>query len=335
MSSESKKIIAIVGATGHQGFSVAKAFSKLPNWHIRAITRNPSSEKAKELSSTLGCEVVQADLDDQASLSRAFTGAHAIFVNTDFWATYGALIRSGVDFDASAKAGLETELRHGKHAAAAAATPAVMETLERFVYSALGPMNRASGGKYPTSYHWEAKAAIVDHIESEQPELAKRTSIIYLGAYATNALLFPKPDPATGEYKIVIPCSGSTRFPITDEDNSTGVFVRALIEDEEPGTKLLAYDSYLTIDECIDIWSRATGKPARCESVTLEQMHERTGIPYEILWAPAHIEEFGYMAGIDNFIEPHQLKKKVTTPSWEDWVKSRDMSELLSREIVI
>jgi len=331
MSSENKKIIAIIGATGHQGSSVAKTFSMLPNWHVRAITRSPSSEKAKELGSTLGCEIVQAELEDQASLSRAFVGAHAIFVNTDFWATYRASMLSGVDSDESSKVGFETEVRHGKNAAIAAS---MVGTLECFVYSALGPMNRASKGKYPTSYHWEGKAAIVDYIENEQPELAKKTSVIYIGAYATNPLLFPKPDPVTGEYKVVIPCSGSTRFPITDEDNSTGVFVRALIEDEEPGTKLLAYDSYLSVDECIDIWSKITGQPARFEGVTVKQMHERTGVPHEVLWAPAYVEEFGYMAGINGWIEPHQLKKKVTTPSWEEWMKTRDMKELLSREIV-
>jgi nucleoside-diphosphate-sugar epimerase len=326
MTSTTKKTIAVVGATGHQGFSVVQTFSSLPNWHVRALTRDPSSEKAKQLSS-LGCEVVQADLNDKASLSRAFEGAHAIFLNTDFWATYRASVLAGDDPDKSAHLGFDTEVQHGKNAAIAATG---VPTLERFIYSALGPMNAASNGKYPTSYHWEAKAAIVSYLETEQPELAKKTSIVYIGAYATNALLMPKPDPATGDYQLVIPCSGTTRFPITDQDKSTGVFVRALVEDEAPGTKLLAYDSYLTIEEIIEMWSRVTGKKAKLVSLTLEQMHKRTGLPYEVLWAAPYIEEFGYMGGISNFIEPPQLKKKLVTPSWEDWLKTRDMKELLS-----
>jgi hypothetical protein len=269
---------------------------------------------------------------DKDSLSRAFEGAHAIFSNTDFWAPYRAAVLAGEDPEKSSKIGFETELQHGKNAVLAAAS---VPTLERFVYSALGPMNAASNGKYPSSYHWEAKAAIVDFIEKEQPEVAKKTSVIYIGAYVTNPLLMPKLDPATGEYKIIIPCSGTARFPITDEDKSTGPFVRALVEDEAPGAKLLAYDSYLTVEQYIEAWSRVTGKPAKFVSVTLEQMHEFSGLPYEVLWAPPYIEEYGYMGGINDFIESPQLKKKVVTPSYEEWLKTRDMNELLSVKLAI
>ncbi|RYC64164.1 hypothetical protein CHU98_g2020 [Xylaria longipes] len=329
MASNTKKIIAVIGATGNQGSSVARTFSSLPNWHVRAITRQPTSEKATQLAN-LGCEVVQADLMDVASLSRAFEGAHAIFLNTDFWAVFRASALTGDDPEKSSKLGYENEVLHGKNAVQAAAG---VPTLERLVYSALGPMNRASNGKYPTSYHWETKAAIVDYIENEQPDLAKKASFIYIGAYVTNPLLMPQLDPKSGEYRIVINCSGTTRFPITNETQSTGPFVRALVEDEAPGTKLLAYDSYLTIDEAIQTWSRVTGKPAKLISVTLEQMHKLTGLPYEVLWAPSYMEEFGYMVGISNHIEPHQLKKKVTTPSFEEYLKTRDVNQLLSARV--
>ncbi|KAJ8125626.1 hypothetical protein O1611_g8014 [Lasiodiplodia mahajangana] len=331
MTSNTKKIIAVIGATGRQGSSVAQTFAALPNWHVRAITRQPSSEKAIELANR-GCELFQADLTDVASLSRAFEGAHAIFLNTDFWAAYRASVLAGDDPEKSSKIGYDTEVQHGKNAVAAAAG---VPTLERLVYSALGPMNAGSNGKYPTSYHWETKAAIVEYIENENPDLAKKTSFIYLGAYATNAFLVPKLDPTSGEYKVFIPCSGSTRFPILDEIKSTGVFVRALVEDEAPGVKLLAYDSYLTMEQAREAWSKVTGKPAKLISLTLEQMHKLTNVPYEVLWAPAYLEEFGYMAGVNNFIEPPQLKNKVITPSYEEWLKTRDMNELLSNKFVL
>ncbi|KAI1161726.1 NAD(P)-binding protein [Nemania serpens] len=326
MASITKKIIAVVGATGNQGSSVAHTFSSLTNWQVRAITRNSSSEKAIQLAN-IGCEVVQANLTDVASLSRAFEGVHAIFLNTDFWEVYRASALAGHDPEESAKIGFNSEVQHGKNAVLAAVS---VPTLERFVYSALGPMNAASNGKYPTSFHWETKAAMVEHIEKEQPNLATKTSFIYLGAYATNPLLMAKLDPNSGEYKAVVPCSGATRFPIINESKSTGVFVRALIEDEAPGTKLLAYDSYLTMDQALETWSKVTGKPAKLISLSLDQMHHLTRLPYEVLWAPAYMEEYGYMAGISNFIEPHQLKKKVATASWEEWLKARDIDELLS-----
>ncbi|PKL84943.1 MAG: nucleoside-diphosphate sugar epimerase [Ignavibacteriae bacterium HGW-Ignavibacteriae-1] len=80
------KIIAITGATGAQGGSLARAILNDPqsNFKVRAITRNPKSENAMKLVE-MGAEVVQADLDDVDSLRRAFDGAHGAFCLTNFW----------------------------------------------------------------------------------------------------------------------------------------------------------------------------------------------------------------------------------------------------------
>ncbi|KAK0118253.1 hypothetical protein ONS95_012554 [Cadophora gregata] len=321
--SSAQKIIVVVGATGNQGSSVANTFLKLPNWHVRCLTRNTASPAAQNLSSQ-GAELVKADLSDLSSLSKAFEHANAIFVNTDFWAQYRNDTSKTKD---KSEESYELEVSHGKNAAVAAAG---VKTLERFIYSALGPMKKASKGKYPHSYHWESKNAIVDYIENEQPELAKKTSFIYLGAYATNAFLVPKLDPSTGKYALVIPMKKDTKIPIIDPGKSTGPFVQALVETEEPGQKLLAYDSNLSMGEIVDVWSRATGKEAVLNEVTVDFMHKQFGVPLEVLGGPAFIEEFGYMAGLTGVIEPHQLKRKVVTTSFEDFLKTRNHDELMS-----
>lgn len=65
------KLLTVVGATGTQGHSVIDAALKDGGYRIRGITRNPSSEKATSLSAR-GVEIVQANLDDEASLIQAF-----------------------------------------------------------------------------------------------------------------------------------------------------------------------------------------------------------------------------------------------------------------------
>lgn len=81
-----KKIIAVMGATGAQGGAVVEALLSTPEqFAIRAITRNPDSDKAKALV-VKGCEVVKADADDEASMVLAFTGAYGAFLVTNFWA---------------------------------------------------------------------------------------------------------------------------------------------------------------------------------------------------------------------------------------------------------
>ena len=81
-----KKIIAVIGATGAQGGGLVRAIlaDKDGQFTPRAITRNVNADKAKALAKA-GADVVQADLDDEASLKRAFAGAHGGFFVTNFW----------------------------------------------------------------------------------------------------------------------------------------------------------------------------------------------------------------------------------------------------------
>jgi uncharacterized protein YbjT (DUF2867 family) len=81
-----KKIIAVVGATGAQGGGLVRAIMADPagGFTARAITRDVNSDKAKALAA-LGAEVVAANVDDPASLTKAFAGAHGAFCVTFFW----------------------------------------------------------------------------------------------------------------------------------------------------------------------------------------------------------------------------------------------------------
>src|SRR3954452_61016 len=81
------KIIAVVGATGSQGGGLVRAIQANPGagFRARAIARDPKSEKAQALAA-LGAEVVAADVDDPASLEKAFAGAHGAYCVTFYWA---------------------------------------------------------------------------------------------------------------------------------------------------------------------------------------------------------------------------------------------------------
>lgn len=82
-----KKIIVIFGATGAQGGGLARAILHDSNseFAVRAITRDPSSDKAKELL-RLGAEVVAADIDDPESMKQVLDGAYGAYCVTFYWA---------------------------------------------------------------------------------------------------------------------------------------------------------------------------------------------------------------------------------------------------------
>jgi uncharacterized protein YbjT (DUF2867 family) len=84
--SNESKLIAVLGATGAQGGGLVRAILDDPSkeFRVRAITRDPNSEKAKALAAQ-GAEVVAGNLDDAESIRRAFEGAYGVFAVTFYW----------------------------------------------------------------------------------------------------------------------------------------------------------------------------------------------------------------------------------------------------------
>src|SRR5258708_25260136 len=76
MLSNNKKLIAVIGATGHQGGAVVRALQASGQFKVRALSRNP--EKHRDLAD----EVVEADLNRPDTLQPAFAGAHGVFLVT-------------------------------------------------------------------------------------------------------------------------------------------------------------------------------------------------------------------------------------------------------------
>jgi uncharacterized protein YbjT (DUF2867 family) len=108
----SKKIIAVTGATGAQGGGLVRSIlaDASGEFTARAITRKPDSDKARELSK-LGVEVVAADLDDTASLTKAFAGAYGAFCLTNFWEHFSG-DKETAQGHSLAKAAKEAGIKH-------------------------------------------------------------------------------------------------------------------------------------------------------------------------------------------------------------------------------
>ena len=106
-----KRIIAVVGATGAQGGGVVRAIMRDTSgaFTARALTRDVNSDNARALAK-LGAAVVRADVDDGASLKRAFAGAYGAFCVTFFWAHMSAakeIAKAHAMAQAAKQAGLE------------------------------------------------------------------------------------------------------------------------------------------------------------------------------------------------------------------------------------
>lgn len=273
-----KKVISVVGATGVQGRSIVDALLKDNEYSIRAITRNPQSEKAQALTSQ-GVEVVQADLNDLNSLIKAFKGSSAIYGVTDF-------------FEPFAKHGpvkaVELEIAQGTNIAKAAAAT---ETLEHYIWSTLPDGHKISNGKYVVP-HFDGKNAIDRYIKSD-PALLAKTTFLWITFYATN-LTFPMYTPywipTAGKY-IQIQCTppDTPIKTIGDTIVNVGIFVKAILAQPEKtlgGRFVLASVADTTAGELLQTWAKAQGKAAQ-----YVQTDEKT---FNALW-PMWAEEIGGM----------------------------------------
>ncbi|KAE8146464.1 hypothetical protein BDV25DRAFT_162370 [Aspergillus avenaceus] len=325
------KLLVVVGATGNQGGSVIKSFLDDPNWRIRGLTRNTTSESAAALQAQ-GVEVVKADLDGVASLETAFQGATAIFSVTDFWSAYFRMAQdtSARHEQPANKRAYQYELQQGKNVFDAAAK---VTTLERFIFSSLSDAGKWSKGKYTNVLHFEAKAHAAEYGEKTYPELWKKTSLYQAGWYMANFLgewLSPKKSD-TGVYQFITGVRGDAHMPMIAAEEDTGPAVKALVACP-PGKNLIAYREWMTPDEFARVWSRVLGLPA--EFVTLPADQSIEGVPedlkQEFLDNWAYFNEFGYEGRDDpSLVHPHQLEVKFEVPTVENWIKKQDWSALL------
>src|SRR5438045_3599096 len=73
-------LVAIVGATGNLGGSVARSLLLNPSFKVRAITPDASSQASQSLASQ-GAEVLHADGFQPAQILAAFHNAWGAFIN--------------------------------------------------------------------------------------------------------------------------------------------------------------------------------------------------------------------------------------------------------------
>src|SRR5689334_13076556 len=75
-SNQGVGMYAITGISGKVGSVVARTLLQAGR-QVRAVVRDPAKGQAWAGE---GCDVAMADMNDEAALTRAFTGAEAVFV---------------------------------------------------------------------------------------------------------------------------------------------------------------------------------------------------------------------------------------------------------------
>jgi uncharacterized protein YbjT (DUF2867 family) len=253
-----KKIIAVTGATGAQGGGLVRAILNDPNggYAVRALTRNPDSDKAKALAQA-GAVVVAADLDNEAGLKKAFEGAYGAFVVTNFWEHFSA----------------EKEIAQATNAAKAAKAAGV----KHVIWSTLEDTRKwiplsdnrmpTLGGKYKVP-HFDGKG----EADKVFADVGVPTTRLLTSFYWDNMIFFgtgPKKGP-DGKLALTMPLGDKKLAAIAVEDIGKCAYAIFKRGNEFIGKKVGIAGGHLTGTEMAAGLTRALGQEVVYNAVTPE-----------------------------------------------------------------
>ncbi|KAJ5974919.1 hypothetical protein N7481_008626 [Penicillium waksmanii] len=273
------RAIAVIGATGTQGGSVAHSLLDNKAFEVRCITRNASLPRAKALAS-IGAQVIQADTTQRSELENAFSGCWGLFVN---YSVYGADI--------------EEAERLGKNIFIAAAAAGIKQV----VFSSEPHPERLTNRKVPLDY-LDVKARVYEWVY--QNLIFDSFTPIMPGWFMENmqdplmqTLLggFPCNKDKDGYLTCRAPLWGGIEdvpwVSITDDfgDMVHGIFLDPIRWNHRP---VQAVADPMSFGEMTRIFSLVTGQKARYTSCELSEV--RFGVTYDNLKNSDHSALFRY-----------------------------------------
>jgi uncharacterized protein YbjT (DUF2867 family) len=228
MSSNDRKLIAVIGATGQQGGAVVRALQASGQFKVRALTRNPG--KHRELAE----EVVEVDLDRPETLKAAFEGARGDFLVTNFW-------EKGTD----------------EHKQATAAVRAATDAgVKHFIWSTLPDVEAISGGKFHVP-HFTGKAK-VDRIVKEAG-FAYHTFVIAPFFYQNLAGSLAPQKQADGSMGWALPLDPAVRCIHMGDISELGIIVAGAFTHPDQagnGEYLPLVGDFMSFNEVVDTLNR-------------------------------------------------------------------------------
>lgn len=242
MEGNASKLILVTGATGRQGGAAARhLLSK--GFQVSALTRHPDRAEA-HLLARKGVRIVEADLDDAASLPKALEGVHGVFG-----------VQNVIEH------GFEGELREGRNLIDAAAAAGV----RHFVYSSIASADREHGPPLAA-----AKRALEEHLR----ESGLRHTILRPVTFMENFELL-REEIAEGRLRMPLPADRKLQM-IAVED--VGAFAALAFDDPEAyaGKALDLAAAEMTMPQVAQILSETLGRDVAFAEVDLAELAARS-----------------------------------------------------------
>ena len=275
------RTIAVCGATGHQGGASVRQLRQR-GFPVRALARDPDKPLARSLTGH-GVEVVRADMNDPATLIRAFDGADGVH-SVQTW-------RDG---------GLENEVQQGKNVVDAARRSGV----RHLVYSSVGSADQRTG--IP---HFDSKFRVEEYIRGS----GIRHTILRPVFFMENWLGMRNSIEAG---TLALPLNPDTRLQVIAVDDIGGIVATALEHSNKwQGRAVDIAGDELSMSNLAQVFSRATGREVRYVQVPWDEFEKQAGNEYAAMYR--WFQDVGYHVDIGSV---RQEYPKLM--SFEQWINS-------------
>jgi uncharacterized protein YbjT (DUF2867 family) len=237
------RIVLITGATGKQGGAVCRELAG-KGFRIRAMTRNPDGDAARELQKLDGVEVMRGDLDDESSLKKVLNGAWGVFSVQNTW-----------------EAGVEQEEEQGKRLAHLARESGV----QHLVYSSVGSAHRDTG--IP---HFDNKWRVEETVRGlEFPSYAILRPVFFMENLPTPWFMY--------EDKIVSALPPDTVVQMVAVKDIGRVGARLFTHaDEMKGREIDLAGDEATMPQATEALSEGMGKKLELVQIPMEKVREQS-----------------------------------------------------------
>ena len=273
-----KKLLTVFGATGNQGGSVIDFVLARPQlsakYALRGVTRDPSSDKSKKLSSQ-GVEMVKAELDDLESLKTAVKGSYGVFGVTDFWSLMDK----------------NREIQQGKNIFAACKA----EGVTHFVFSALPHVTKLTNGVLKHVDHFDSKAEVREYAEATKDGLI--VSYFMPAMFITYVKSLVKVVDGTPTLTLPYP-SDSIAWPLLDPRRDSGKYVMGQFEagSKVDGFAVHGVSAWTTPKDVVTALSEASGKDVVFKTIPADVFAGflPEAVRYELLETQLLIGDYSY-----------------------------------------
>jgi len=303
-TAQSTHNVTVFGATGAQGSAVVEGLYNTHKYKVIAVTRDPSSEKAKSLKQKFPeITLAKGNLNNEKELVEILKDSWALFGVTNF-------------YEKEILDDHNVEINQGKHLINAAETAKV----KYVIFSTLPGTKEESHGKYVVP-HFDTKYEIEKYAKSK-----KNLKCIYYMPpffYENFAHLAAGSvrKASDGTIEFAFPMNGTAKVSMFSVHDS-GKIIAKVLEDPEKwvGKDITASAQDLNWNEVVATFSKVTGKKAKFVHLRDEEYGPIAGhLTEEFLNMFRWFQDFGIFGTRNPFVARDELKVPLVT--LEQWLK--------------